>query len=122
MNYPLVLAGGGPVAVLRCGICTIMPTQLAYAFTLVSVVGGFAAGLLLGLAAAGYAPAAEWRLFLSIGPLGSFTTFSAFSSHVTERPPAANCWLALWHICLNVFLCLLGALLGFWLSRMLYLA
>lgn len=45
----------------------------------VNVVGAFVLGLLAGWFALKTDPGQQWRLFLTTGILGGFTTFSAFS-------------------------------------------
>ena len=67
----LVFVGGGLGALLRylAGLLTTGPlTTLA-----INVLGSFAIGLLVAV------PAGPMRLFLAVGLLGGFTTFSAFS-------------------------------------------
>ena len=45
----------------------------------VNSAGSFLLGLLAGLMAFAWTPSPEMRLFLTVGVLGGFTTFSAFS-------------------------------------------
>lgn len=45
----------------------------------VNVVGSFVMGLIVELSALAWSPAPELRAFLTVGFLGAFTTFSAFS-------------------------------------------
>lgn len=44
-----------------------------------NVTGGFLMGVLAGILARGDFASEPWRLFLGVGLLGGFTTFSAFS-------------------------------------------
>ena len=48
----------------------------------VNIAGSLAMGVLIELMALIWSPSAEMRAFLSIGILGAFTTFSAFSLDV----------------------------------------
>ena len=67
----LVFVGGGLGALLRYLLGLIAPGPLT---TLaINVVGCFLIGLLVLM------PAGNMRLFLAVGLLGGFTTFSAFS-------------------------------------------
>ena len=50
-----------------------------YGTLLINVVGSLAMGLLAGLFALKFDPGQSWRLFLTTGILGGFTTFSTFS-------------------------------------------
>jgi CrcB protein len=83
-NLLLVAAGGGAGAVLRYllsvafgrGLLTTWPWPTFTA----NIAGGLAMGLLAGwLSLRGGADGERVRLFLGVGLLGGFTTFSAFS-------------------------------------------
>ncbi len=50
----------------------------------VNVIGSFIIGLFLFLALEKFAWRPEWRLFLAVGVLGAFTTFSTFSYETVE--------------------------------------
>ena len=82
MHYVLVFVGGGIGAALRHGVNRLSMTWLGpsfpYGTIFVNVVGSLAIGVLAGLFLA-KAPSEAWRLFLTTGVLGGFTTFSAFS-------------------------------------------
>jgi CrcB protein len=82
MHYVLVFLGGGVGAALRHGVNRVSLAYLGPAFPygtlFVNVVGSLAMGVLAGLFLA-KAPSEAWRLFLTTGVLGGFTTFSAFS-------------------------------------------
>ena len=79
----LVFLGGGLGAAARYGV-TIGVTRLAGSgFPLatlgINVVGSLLMGLIAGWFALRGQSGQEWRLFLTTGVLGGFTTFSAFS-------------------------------------------
>lgn len=77
----LVAAGGALGALARYGVGLWLPaTSLPWPTLTVNVVGGLLMGLLAGwLAMRGDGGAEGLRLFLAVGLLGGFTTFSAFS-------------------------------------------
>lgn len=83
MSYIIVGLGGALGAAMRHGVSRFAVAQWGAAFPvgtlLVNVVGSFAMGLLAGLFLARAGAAEGWRLFLTTGVLGGFTTFSAFS-------------------------------------------
>ena len=83
MSYIIVGLGGALGAAMRHGVNRFAVAQWGAAFPvgtlLVNVVGSFAMGLLAGLFLARAGAAEGWRLFLTTGVLGGFTTFSAFS-------------------------------------------
>ena len=82
-----VFLGGGIGAVLRhqmgrgvthwLGVQAV--TTFPWATLLVNVVGSLAMGVLAGFMARHGQGGEHWRLFLGVGVLGGFTTFSAFS-------------------------------------------
>ena len=65
-------------------------TSFPWATLAVNVVGSLAMGLLAGWLARSGQGGEQWRLFLGVGVLGGFTTFSAFSLEMMmliERQP-----------------------------------
>ena len=78
-----IAAGGAIGALLRhflnSGVSHIVGTGFPWGIMLVNIIGSFAMGVLITwFALAGEAPQAM-RAFLTVGLLGAFTTFSAFS-------------------------------------------
>jgi fluoride exporter len=102
LQHSLVVAlGGGVGAWLRHTVGQVFLAQLgprlATAFpwsTLtVNILGSFAMGLLVGWLARHGHGGENWRLFLGVGVLGGFTTFSAFSLEfalLVERGASAH--------------------------------
>jgi CrcB protein len=83
MNYLIVFIGAGIGGALRHGVNSASARLLGIGFpwgTLtVNIVGCFAMGLIAGYFAFKGEAGQAWRLFLTTGILGGFTTFSAFS-------------------------------------------
>jgi CrcB protein len=84
MPYLLVLIGGAIGSVARYGAgrasSALFGLALPWGTLFVNLFGGFAMGVLAGVLARGQAGAGEGlRLFLAVGVLGGFTTFSSFS-------------------------------------------
>jgi len=79
----LVMAGGAIGAGFRFLIGTVALRQLGPAFPfgtwIVNLLGGLLMGLLAGILARAPIDGEPLRLFLGVGVLGGFTTFSAFS-------------------------------------------
>lgn len=79
----LVMAGGAIGAGFRYQIGTVALRQLGPAFPfgtwIVNLLGGLLMGLLAGILARAPIDGEPLRLFLGVGVLGGFTTFSAFS-------------------------------------------
>lgn len=82
-NLFLVMIGGALGAGLRYGVgrtaLSILGPGFPWGTLVVNLVGGLCAGLAAGLFARQGAGGEGWRLFLVLGVLGGFTTFSAFS-------------------------------------------
>ena len=99
-----VALGGAIGSVLRYqlgrGMTHWLGTQTVTAFpwaTLaVNLLGSFAMGLLAGFLARHGQGGEQWRLFVGVGLLGGFTTFSAFSLELmvlVERGQAAQAFV-----------------------------
>ena len=71
-------------------------TAFPWATLAVNVIGSLAMGLLAGYLARHGQGGEQWRLFLGVGLLGGFTTFSAFSLEMmvlAERGQAAQAFI-----------------------------
>lgn len=82
MHYLIVFLGGGIGAALRHGVNRASLVYLEPAFPYGTLFVNVAGGLLMGMLAELFlikGGSQEWRLFLTTGILGGFTTFSAFS-------------------------------------------
>ena len=79
----LVMAGGAIGAALRWQIGRVALDRLGHGFPwgtwFVNLAGGFLAGLAAGVLMRQGSAGEPLRLFLMVGVLGGFTTFSAFS-------------------------------------------
>jgi fluoride exporter len=94
-NVLLVALGGGLGAAARFGVSLAMPVRgdgWPVATFLINVSGSLAIGLLAGWLATRGDAGEPWRLFLGVGVLGGFTTFSAYSLE-TMRMIERNDWL-----------------------------
>ena len=97
----------------------LLGRTLPYGTLLVNTLGSFllAALMIFGLRSALFSP--ELRLGLTVGFLGGFTTFSTFSYETLRLLEEGSLWQAGANIVLNIVLCLLFALLGAWVGRLL---
>jgi CrcB protein len=86
VTYIVVLLGAGLGGTLRHGVNVTaarwLGTSFPYGTLTVNVLGSLAMGLLIGYFALRSDPGQLWRLFLTTGVLGGFTTFSTFSLDV----------------------------------------
>ena len=82
-GYLIVFVGGGLGAALRHGVnrasLAYFGPGFPYGTLFVNIVGGLLMGVLAELFLAKGGGSQEFRLFLTTGLLGGFTTFSAFS-------------------------------------------
>ena len=86
-------------------------TAFPWATLTVNVVGSLAMGLLAGWLARHGQGGEQWRLFLGVGVLGGFTTFSAFSLEMMlliERQPLQGMTYALVSVLAGVTALYLG--------------
>jgi CrcB protein len=83
MGYAIVFLGGGLGAALRHGINLGALRWLGPGFPFGTLIVNVTGSLLMGLIAGYFAfkgdASQHWRLFLTTGILGGYTTFSAFS-------------------------------------------
>src|SRR5690348_5787948 len=82
MAYLIVFAGAGFGGAARHGI-NMLTARLGFAFPIgtmsVNVIGSFLMGFLTAWFTHRMGISQHWKLFLTTGVLGGFTTFSAFS-------------------------------------------
>jgi CrcB protein len=83
MGFLIVFLGGGLGAALRHGVnlvcARLLGTAFPYATLFENVSGSLVMGLLVGYFAFKGDASQHWRLFLTTGILGGYTTFSTFS-------------------------------------------
>src|ERR1044072_3916860 len=86
MGFLIVFLGGGIGAALRHGVnltsARLIGTAFPYATLFENVTGSFMMGGLAAYFAFKGDASQSWRLFLTTGILGGYTTFSAFSLDV----------------------------------------
>ena len=110
MNTLLVMLGGaiGAAARYHLGGATLRAFGPAFPWdTLIANVSG---GLLMGVLMARVGDNTAWRLFLGVGVLGGFTTFSAFSFETIALVERGAAPTAIAYILASV----LGALVALW--------
>lgn len=84
----------------------------------VNLAGGLAMGLLAGLLARFGTGGEGWRLFVGVGILGGFTTFSAFSLETANMIERGAIGLAAGYALVSVIGSVLALFAGLWLVRM----
>ena len=117
MHAIAVAVGGAVGALLRYGLRELLPPladgRIPLATIAANVAGSFLLGLLGGVMLQRAAIPAELRLGVTVGLLGAFTTFSAFSLETVDLLRGGNWPYAV----LNVVLSVSGALLALWAGQ-----
>lgn len=121
MGYLIVFLGGGLGAAIRhginLGIARTLGTGFPYATLLINITGS----LIMGLAAAYFAfkgdASQHWRLFLTTGILGGYTTFSTFSLDVALLYERGEVGAAALYVLLSVAVSIAGLFAGLAIMR-----
>ena len=121
MNALIVFIGGGLGAALRHGVNVAVARMLGsgfnYATLFENVSGSLVMGLLVGYFAFKGDVSQHWRLFLTTGVLGGYTTFSAFSLDTILLYERSELGLAALYVILSVAFSVGGLWLGLGLMR-----
>lgn len=121
MNYVLVFIGGGLGASLRhavnqlCG--RMFGTGFPYGTFIINVTGSLVMGLIAGYLAFKGQAAQPWRLFIMVGILGGYTTFSSFSLDAVTLYERGATLAALSYVVGSVLLGIAGLVAGLALVR-----
>ena len=125
MKYLLVALGGGIGSVLRYtlgGWVQMLSGSAAFPWGTfaVNALGCLMIGALSQLAETRGLFAAETRLFLVVGLLGGFTTFSAFGNETLNLLRDSEYTLAVLNVAINVLIGLVSVWLGRTLAYLLW--
>lgn len=119
--YLIVFLGAGIGGSLRHGVNVAATTLLGTAFPFgtlaINVVGSLVMGVLTEWFALKLDPGQHWRLFLTTGIVGGFTTFSAFSLETAVLIERGTTWSAAAYVLLSVVLSIGGLFAGLMLVR-----
>lgn len=121
MNYLIVFLGAGIGGALRHGVNVAALRLLGAGFpwgTLaINVTGSFVMGLVAEYFALKSGLSPQWRLFLTTGILGGFTTFSAFSLEVALLYERGELMAAGLYVLGSVVLAVVGLFAGLYVIR-----
>jgi CrcB protein len=121
MNYLIVFLGAGLGGAARHGVNILVPRLVGGAFPAHTLVINVLGSLLMGVIAEYFALKAQlpplWRLFLTTGVLGGFTTFSAFSLDAALLYQRGELSAAALYVAGSVVLSIAGLFIGLALVR-----
>lgn len=121
MGFALVFLGGGLGAALRHGVNLLSARAFGTAFPwhtfFENVTGSLVMGLLAGYFALKGDASQAWRLFLTTGILGGYTTFSAFSLDAVVLYERGAIGLAAAYVLGSVLLSIGGLFAGLYVAR-----
>jgi fluoride exporter len=121
MSFLLVFLGGGIGAALRHGVNLAAARWLGAAFPYATLIENVTGSLVMGVLAGWFAfkgdASQSWRLFLTTGILGGYTTFSAFSLDVALLYERGELGLAALYVLASVALSIGGLFAGLALVR-----
>jgi len=120
--WAAVAIGGALGSVARyatiIGIGRLVGVGFPYGVLVVNVTGGFIVGVLVELMALAWSPSDTMRIFLIVGILGGYTTFSAFSLDVWLLLEKGLYGPALLYIAASVILSVGALVAGLTITRM----
>lgn len=120
-SFLIVAAGGALGAAARYAVYLAAVALFGAGFPVgtlaVNVVGSFAMGALVETMATVWSASAQMRLFLAVGILGAFTTFSSFSLDVAVLYERGRLVACATYIVASVVLSIGGIFAGMWLFR-----
>jgi len=121
MGFLIVFLGGGIGAALRHGVNLLSARVLGAAFPFATLFENVTGSLVMGLLAAYFAfkgdASQHWRLFLTTGILGGYTTFSAFSLDTALLYERGELGLAALYVLGSVILSIAGLFAGLAIIR-----
>lgn len=122
LNYILVSAGAAIGGALRYGISSYIQKNISvifpYGTLVVNVAGTFLLGIIMFYLNEKELIGNEFRLFLTVGLCGGFTTFSTFSYETLNLFRDSEYLLAFYNVMLNVVLCFVGIYLAYLISKL----
>lgn len=115
-RYLVVLAGAGLGGLTRYVAGTWISARFGGRFPLgtfvINVTGAFLIGVLMTLFTERFQPHPNWRLFLVVGVLGGYTTFSSFEYETWQAIRSGAHWTGLSYMVGSVLFGYLGVWLG----------
>lgn len=115
-RYLYVMAGAGLGGLARYALGSWIMTRTGARFPLgtflINVSGSFFIGLCMTLLTQRFQPHPYWRLFLVVGVLGGYTTFSTFEYETLQAVRDGERWMGLFYAAGSVLFGYLAVWLG----------
>ena len=115
-KYAVVLSGAGLGGLARYILGTWIMAKFGGRFPLgtflINISGSFLIGALMTLLTERFQPHPNWRLFLVVGVLGGYTTFSSFEYESWQAVRDGERWLGLLYVSGSVALGFIAVGLG----------
>jgi fluoride exporter len=115
-RYLVVLAGAGLGGLARYVAGSWIMLKYGGRFPLgtliINVTGSFLIGVLMTLLTERLNPHPNWRLFLVVGVLGGYTTFSSFEYEIYQSVRDGARWMGMLYLAGSVALGYLGVWMG----------
>jgi CrcB protein len=115
-KYLVVLAGAGLGGLARYMAGTWIMAKYGGRFPMgtfvINITGAFLIGVLMTLLTERFHPHPNWRLFVVVGILGGYTTFSSFEYETYQAMRDGERWLGLVYVAGSVVLGYLAVWLG----------
>ena len=115
-RYIVVLAGAGLGGLARYALGGWIMAKYGGRFPLgtflINISGAFLIGLLMTLLTERWQPHPNWRLFLVVGVLGGYTTFSSFEYETLQAVRDGERWMGLLYVAGSVLFGYLAVWLG----------
>lgn len=89
-----------------------------YGNLIINLTGSFVLALFITLTTERFLVDPQWRLFVAIGFLGSYTTFSSYTYESVNLLLSGQTWAGLFNLFGSSFLGGLACILGIWLGRL----
>lgn len=122
-NYLFVFLGGGLGTTARYwlsgAVYRFLPTDFPYGNLVVNILGSFLIGVLMVSFEQRFAVNSSLRVFLAIGILGGFTTFSSFSYETMALLRDAEMLRATINVAISILGCLSATYFGLLLGKIL---
>ena len=112
-DFLFVGAGGFIGSAARYGVWCLFDKHALSEFPYATLTVNAAGSLIIGILSVFLHDLHCWRLFLLVGVLGGFTTFSSFSYDTLVLFNANHIFQAFLNVALSILLCLLFVYIGF---------